>query len=114
MHTGGVRGLSQVLLVCAAVLLPAKDAPPAVADRGESLTGPQRARERMVREQLEARDIRDPLTLAAMREVPRHELVPEDVRADAYDDAPLPIAHGQTISQPYVVAFMTQALGLRG
>lgn len=68
----------------------------------------------MVREQIEARGVRNPLTLAAMRRVPRHELVPADVRAAAYDDSPLPIGFGQTISQPYVVAFMTEALGLRG
>jgi protein-L-isoaspartate(D-aspartate) O-methyltransferase len=68
----------------------------------------------MVREQIEARGIRDPLTLAAMRKVRRHELVPADVRARAHDDNPLPIGLGQTISQPYIVAFMTEVLGLRG
>ena len=72
------------------------------------------ARERMVRDQIEARDVRDPLTLAAMRKVPRHELVPASVRAAAHEDRPLPIGHEQTISQPYIVAFMTEALGLRG
>ena len=71
-------------------------------------------RERMVREQVEARGVSDPLTLAALRKVPRHELVPEAVRASAYSDQPLPIGHEQTISQPYIVAFMTQALGLKG
>jgi protein-L-isoaspartate(D-aspartate) O-methyltransferase len=71
-------------------------------------------RERMVREQVEARGVSDPLTLAAMRKVPRHELVPEDMRASAYADQPLPIGHEQTISQPYIVAFMTEALGLKG
>lgn len=50
----------------------------------------------------------DPSILAVMRQVPRHELVPEDVRADAYQDRPLPIGFGQTISQPYIVALMTQ------
>ena len=50
----------------------------------------------------------DPSILAVMRQVPRHELVPEDVRADAYEDRPLPIGYGQTISQPYIVALMTQ------
>lgn len=69
-------------------------------------------RERMVREQLVAfdRDIRDQRVLAAMRQVPRHELVPEEIRHLAYDDRPLPIGHGQTISQPYIVAFMTEQL----
>jgi len=54
--------------------------------------------------------VRDAAVLRAMRTVPRHELVPKDVRTHAYDDSPLPIGHGQTISQPYVVAFMTEAL----
>jgi len=70
------------------------------------------AREAMVRAQLEARDIRDARVLAAMRRVPRHAFVPETLRDFAYDDHPLPIGHGQTISQPYIVALMTQlALG---
>ena len=56
------------------------------------------------------RDIRDPRVLQAMETVPRHELVPEPVRADAYADSPLPIGYGQTISQPYIVAFMTEKL----
>jgi protein-L-isoaspartate(D-aspartate) O-methyltransferase len=71
-------------------------------------------RERMVAEQIAARGVKDPLTLAAMRRVPRHLFVPVASRAEAYDDHPLPIGHGQTISQPYIVAFMTDALGLRG
>ena len=54
--------------------------------------------------------VRDSATLAAMRVVPRHRFVPADVRADAYGDFPLPIGHGQTISQPYIVAFMTEQL----
>jgi protein-L-isoaspartate(D-aspartate) O-methyltransferase len=74
----------------------------------------QRARERMVKEQVEARDVHDPRTLAAMRKVPRHLFVPLESSALAYEDHPLPIGHGQTISQPYIVAFMTQALGLVG
>ena len=64
----------------------------------------------MVEEQLSARDIRDPRVLDAMRTVPRHLFVPEPRRAEAYGDYPLPIGHDQTISQPYIVAFMTQAL----
>lgn len=70
------------------------------------------AREAMVTEQLErpGRDISDPRVLAAMRTVPRHELVPENVRRLAYADRPLPIGHRQTISQPFIVAFMTEQL----
>ena len=65
-------------------------------------------------EQIATRGVRDERTLAAMRTVPRHLFVPEEVAAQAYADHPLPIGHGQTISQPYVVAFMTEALGLKG
>ena len=71
-------------------------------------------REAMVKTQLAARDIVDARVLAAMRRVPRHALVPEDVRAQAYRDYPLPIGLQQTISQPYIVAAMTQAAGLEG
>jgi protein-L-isoaspartate(D-aspartate) O-methyltransferase len=67
-------------------------------------------RRRMVAEQLRGRDIRDPAVLDAMARVPRHLFVPEGQRGAAYSDYPLPIGFGQTISQPYIVAFMTQAL----
>lgn len=69
--------------------------------------------QRMVAEQLAGRDITNQLVLQVMRSVPRHELVPAPVRSHAYDDHPLPIGQGQTISQPYIVAFMTQALDPR-
>jgi protein-L-isoaspartate(D-aspartate) O-methyltransferase len=62
----------------------------------------------MVADQIAARGVKDPRVLAAMRDVPRHEFVPSDARADAYIDAPLPIGFGQTISQPYIVALMTE------
>src|SRR5262245_17342490 len=68
------------------------------------------ARERMVRTQIEARGVRDPRVLAALREVPGHRFVPENVADAAYDDGPLAIGHGQTISQPYIVAVMTELL----
>ena len=68
----------------------------------------EQSRIRMVREQLKARGIEDSRVLQAMREVRRHLFVPEDVRSAAYRDGPLPIGHGQTISQPYIVALMTQ------
>ncbi|HVP07446.1 MAG TPA: protein-L-isoaspartate(D-aspartate) O-methyltransferase [Candidatus Acidoferrum sp.] len=69
-------------------------------------------RERMVAEQIERRGVTDPEVLAAMRTVPRHRFVPEEERQEAYFDGPLSIGSGQTISQPYVVASMTEALGL--
>ena len=74
----------------------------------------ERARARMVAGQLRARDISDPRILAAMARVPRHEFVDPASRRRAYDDSPLPIGHGQTISQPYIVALMTQLLELKG
>src|SRR5688572_26897587 len=67
-------------------------------------------RAQMVDDQLRARDITDQRVLDAMRKVPRHVFVPEPQRAQAYADHPLPIGHDQTISQPYIVAFMTQGL----
>ncbi|MEK7667805.1 MAG: protein-L-isoaspartate(D-aspartate) O-methyltransferase [Gemmatimonadota bacterium] len=71
-----------------------------------------RARRQMVAEQIAKRDVRDTATLRAMLAVPRHEFVPAELRANAYADFPLPIGHGQTISQPYIVAFMTAQLRL--
>jgi len=67
-------------------------------------------RERMVETQIESRGVRDPRVLEAMRTVPRHEFVPEAWRAEAYRDSPVPIGDGQTISQPYIVALMTELL----
>jgi protein-L-isoaspartate(D-aspartate) O-methyltransferase len=68
------------------------------------------ARENMVTGTIEARGVTDSLTLAAMRAVLRHEFVPAGLRSQAYADRPLPIGHGQTISQPYIVAAMTELL----
>ena len=69
-------------------------------------------RRAMVADQIEARDVRDRRVLDAMRTVPRHRFVPPALIARAYDDTPLPIGYGQTISQPYIVAYMTEALGV--
>ncbi len=68
------------------------------------------ARREMVARQIRARGVGDPRVLEAMGRVPRHEFVPAILRHSAYGDFPLPIGHGQTISQPYIVAFMTEAL----
>jgi len=68
-------------------------------------------RVQMVEHQIAARGVRDPRVLEALREVPRHSFVPDDQRAHAYEDRALPIASGQTISQPYIVAIMTELLG---
>ena len=64
----------------------------------------------MVSTQIESRGVKDPVVVAAMREVPRHEFVPVLIRGLAYDDGPLPIGEGQTISQPFIVALMTSAI----
>jgi len=69
-----------------------------------------RAREEMVRYQLENRDIKNKVVLNTMKSVPRHEFVPDKEKRNAYDDRPLPIGYGQTISQPYIVAYMTQVI----
>jgi protein-L-isoaspartate(D-aspartate) O-methyltransferase len=69
-------------------------------------------RQRMIANQLRARDVRDQRVLDAIGRVERHLFLPEDARSDAYEDHPVPIGHGQTISQPYIVGFMTQALDL--
>ena len=78
------------------------------------MTSMRQLRNRLVARQIEARGVRDPLVLAAMRAVPREKFVPKDRRIEAYEDTPLPIGAGQTISQPYIVAFMVEALALRG
>src|SRR6266480_6239775 len=70
-------------------------------------------RQRMAQEQLVPRGIKDQRVLAAMAKVPREEFVPATERAQAYADGPLPIGYGQTISQPYIVAFMTEQLRLK-
>jgi protein-L-isoaspartate(D-aspartate) O-methyltransferase len=87
------------------------DDPPPVAEKDDT---PARtaARQAMVERQLKApgRDITNPRVLTAMAEVPRHEFVPAPLRHEAYRDSPLPIGHQQTISQPFIVAFMTEQL----
>ena len=70
-------------------------------------------RDRMVEQQIASRGVDDPFVLDAMRAVPREDFVPPDMAAYAYEDGPLPIAYGRTISQPYIVAVMTEALRLQ-
>jgi protein-L-isoaspartate(D-aspartate) O-methyltransferase len=100
-----VRRVSQWLIVCVLALngCGQSPAPAPVADFAAQ-------RERMVNEQLVRRGIRDERVLAAMRKVPRDEFVPENYRSKSYGDHPLPIGHDQTISQPYIVGFMTEQL----
>lgn len=74
----------------------------------------QKARKKMVEEQIIARGIKDPKVIASMKKVPRHLFVEEALQSQAYGDHPLPIGEKQTISQPYMVALMTEALELKG
>ncbi len=80
----------------------------ALASSAASARDPAAARERMVHDQIAARGVTDKAVLAAMRKVPRHEFVPDRLRDEAYNDNPLSIGYGQTISQPYIVALMTE------
>lgn len=90
---------------------------PSYAEADDKDTGPdwKALRESMVSRQLESpgRDIKDERVLDAMRQVPRHEFVPPSQRPSAYEDTPLLIGHGQTISQPFIVAFMTDKLAVK-
>jgi protein-L-isoaspartate(D-aspartate) O-methyltransferase len=74
----------------------------------------QSLRENMIQDQIISRGIKDKKVLDALRKVPRHIFVDESYKNSAYDDRPLPIGHGQTISQPYIVALMTESLALSG
>jgi len=89
-------------------LLAALPASPQKASKGRDPWA--EARERMVREQIEARGVRNPDVLRVMRQTPRHLFIPEPMRSAAYEDHPVPIGYGQTISQPYIVALMTELL----
>jgi len=100
------RVLARPWAVCAAL---ACAAPPAGSQNGVDW---ERRRATMVETQIRARGVTDERVLEAMRKVPRHLFVPEVERTRAYEDRPLPIGHGQTISQPYIVAYMTAALKL--
>jgi protein-L-isoaspartate(D-aspartate) O-methyltransferase len=103
--------LAPLVLACAP--LPSQAPGPASAPATSDSEAQRLARERMVREQIEDRGVRDKRVLAALRKVPRHLFVPGDMEPYAYTDGPLPIGYRQTISQPYIVAFMTEALELK-
>jgi protein-L-isoaspartate(D-aspartate) O-methyltransferase len=101
-----MRSAAQFLILVAAAATGCGQTAPPVSEFAAQ-------RQRMVERQLKARDIKDERVLAAMSKVPREEFVPADERGEAYEDGPLPIGHGQTISQPYIVAFMTEQLRLK-
>ena len=102
----GVRGVSELLILAAFAATGCGQSPAPVGDL-------DRERQRMVQEQLVPRGIKDGRVLAAMAKVPREEFVPPESRAASYEDGPLPIGYDQTISQPYIVAFMTEQLRLK-
>jgi protein-L-isoaspartate(D-aspartate) O-methyltransferase len=110
----GASGLVLPLLLAAGLAAAVLDAAAGCAADHDDETGFARLRDRMVTAQVQGRDVSDPRVLAAMRKVPRHRFVPEGVRGQAYEDYPLPIGEGQTISQPYIVGIMSQLLQLRG
>jgi protein-L-isoaspartate(D-aspartate) O-methyltransferase len=103
-----MRRLLAILLSVAAVVAGCRS--PAGAAQEASYAA---AREKMVTEQIAARGVGDAAVLDAMRRVPRHRFVPNDYLAAAYDDHPLPIGFGQTISQPYIVGLMSAAVGVK-
>ena len=113
--TGGVRSTRMLVLAAllGTVLGAAAPAPPAAGQPGQGVDWAEQ-RHRMVEEQIKARGITQPEVLSAMDSIPRHLFVPDAVRDEAYADHPLPIDYGQTISQPYIVALMTELLDLRG
>ena len=113
VYLSGMKKPTLLMTICLAPLTVGQTAAPLAAVAAEEPFAA--ARQRMVRDQLTgpARDITNARVLAAMGKVPRHEFVPERLRAQAYGDCPLPIGHGQTISQPYIVAFMTERLELK-
>lgn len=111
MHRLIKRGIAPMAMAALAwTNLPIARAQDAPAVRPADPLAPARAQ--MVERQIAARGVADPRVLAALRKVPRHEFVPMLVRDRAYADSPLPLTHGQTISQPYIVALMTELAGI--
>ena len=107
--------MSRLALLIAGALLacqPSRPVPDSPTTQGEARDPYEGARAEMVERQLRGRDIRDDRVLAAMRRVPRHRFVPAELQELAYGDRPLPIGFDQTISQPYIVAYMTEVAGV--
>ena len=109
-ENGGVRAIFRYLLLLGLLAALAFPGPAGVSFAEKKY---EEAREKMVQVQIEARGIANEKVLTAMREVPRHLFVPPEDRSRAYEDYPLPIGFGQTISQPYIVALMTELLNLK-
>ncbi|MCD6301976.1 MAG: protein-L-isoaspartate(D-aspartate) O-methyltransferase [Anaerolineae bacterium] len=105
--------LALLWVLCVVVLASACGAPDDIAQEPTVNSGWDAERQQMVDRTIQARGVEDVAVLEAMRTVPRHLFVPEEYRDLSYADRPLPIGYGQTISQPYVVAWMTELLELR-
>ncbi len=103
-----MRTILALLLISATLLAGCR--PPGAASED---AGYAAARDKMVTEQIEGRGVKDSAVLGAMRRVPRHRFVPEEYLSAAYADHPLPIGYGQTISQPYIVGLMSQAVAVK-
>ena len=111
-HDATIRAIGAIAVV---ILCVAPGGCNSHGDQAPNLVDPDwtMQRERMVSQQIEARGVKDPLVLESMRSVPRHLFVPENYRDAAYNDSPLPIGDSQTISQPYIVALMTELLEVK-
>jgi protein-L-isoaspartate(D-aspartate) O-methyltransferase len=109
MNRKALAGLAAMISLLVAGLLISQE-PKRLHERGFSSQAPTSPLGAMVERQLRGRGISDPRTLRAMASVPREKFVPAELRARAYDDRPLPIGYGQTISQPYIVALMTEQI----
>lgn len=110
-----VAGVILIALIFFPREIPVVDEQPVIEGTTTTVTDPYSAKRlRMIERDLATRDIGDKKVLDAMSKVPRHKLVPGNVKDQAYADHPLPIGYGQTISQPYIVALMTQVLELKG
>lgn len=111
-----IRVVVAMLVSVSACAEPSTESAGRLSDSRDGVPGADWAaqREAMVRFQIESRGVSDSAVLGAMRRVPRHLFVPEAERTRSYEDTPLPIGHGQTISQPYIVALMTSLLDLSG
>ena len=122
-YIAAVAGLGVGLLILVVIIVlmpPAPTRSPTTEEMPTSEASPTatadaytNARKKMVRDTMRLRDITDEEVLAVMEKVPRHEFVPAEYLPQAYADHPLPIGYGQTISQPYIVALMTQLLKLK-
>jgi protein-L-isoaspartate(D-aspartate) O-methyltransferase len=108
-----MRRLAYIMLISWLSACGAATPAPSATPLASSIDQFAEERESMVDDQIVPRDLTDPIVLRAMRRVPRHEFVPPEYLGQSYEDHPLPIGYGQTISQPYIVAYMSENLELQ-